>query len=359
MTSAERPPGRPALDRRARILLPVLIVLLALVSVYRYTREPPRSVHVFQGEALGTTFSVKLAEAEVAPEHDVGGVVSKALERVDAAMSDWRPDSELSRFNAHTSTQPFPVSEETLAVFAVAQEVAERSAGALDVTVAPLVAIWGFGARAQEGPPTPAAIEALRAHVGYESLVVDRQAGTLRKRDPDLTCDLSAVAKGFAVDRVAGALDALGFQRYLVEVGGELRARGTHLDGGPWRVAIETPDAPGRQIHRIVELRDAAMATSGDYRAYYEVDGRRLSHTIDPRTGRPIEHGLASVTVVASDAAHADALATALNVLGPEAGYAMARSQGIAAYFIVRAEGFEIRATPGFESLLVPEPSSP
>jgi thiamine biosynthesis lipoprotein len=165
-----------------------------------------------------------------------------------------------------------------------------------------------------------------------------------------VVCDLSAIAKGYGVDQVAEALVALGHGDFLVEVGGEMRARGRRLDGEPWRVAIETPDSDVRRVWETLLLRDMALATSGDYRSYYEAGGRRYSHTIDPRSGRPVEHELASVSVLHAEAIWADALATALNVLGPEAGYALAEAEGWAAYFLVRdpAGQFSPRETPAF-----------
>jgi len=175
----------------------------------------------------------------------------------------------------------------------------------------------------------------------------------LTKAIPTLALDLSAIAKGYVVDLIAAAIQQQGYERFLVEVGGELRAGGQHLDGAPWRVAIETPDVAGRAIHQVVSLEGRGMATSGDYRNYYERDGARFSHALDPRTGRPVAHRLASVTVLHETAAEADAWATALQVLGPEAGYALAVEEGLAAYFIVRrGEGFESRATAAFTPVL-------
>ncbi len=340
-----------------RVLLPVFAVLLAVASYQLYCRDPARVLVELRGRALGTTWSVKLATTGLSEEVEQAttALIALRLERVDALMSTWKADSELSRFNTSASTAPFAVSAETLAVFEIAQQVSRRSGGAFDVTVGPLVQAWGFGSQGRSEPPDPAILAVLRESVGYEKLVVDSASSSLSKRVPGLEADLSAVAKGYAVDLVALGLDELRHGNYLVELGGELRARGAHLDGTPWRVAIETPDGPGRAIHRVVELKDLSMATSGDYRNYYErQDGRRLSHTIDPRTGTPIDHGLASVTVLHPQAAWADAWATALNVLGPEAGYDLAVAEGLAVYLIVRRPGarvgqFDVRMTPAFE----------
>jgi thiamine biosynthesis lipoprotein len=357
MTSAEPSPGRPLLDRRARWLLPIFLVLLTVLSIHRYTQTPHTDVYVMRGAAMGTSWSLKIAGAELSPEDEkrLGNLVSTRLARIDKLMSTWDPQSELGRFNAHEAEKKFRISRETREVLTIAKEVHELSGGAFDVTVGPLVSAWGFGAGAPEGPPPPptlAELEEARALVGFPRVALDG-LGRLYKQFPGVELDFSAVAKGYAVDFVAEGLEKLGYADFLFELGGELRSRGTHEDGSPWRVAVEEPQVEGRAIHAIVRLEDASMATSGDYRSFYERDGQRFSHTIDPRSGRPVEHGLASVSVVHPEAARADALATALNVLGPQEGLALARAEGIAAYFITRVgEGFEVSMTDSFRALL-------
>ncbi|MBW2401473.1 MAG: FAD:protein FMN transferase [Deltaproteobacteria bacterium] len=356
MTSAADPPRRSgfSLSGRARVLLPLMLMLLLAASIHRLACAPPPLAQAeFVGESMGTSWSVKLAvvDLDAAERAEVKRTIEFELRAVDEAMSTWRLDSELSRFNAHGSTEPFPVSNELLAVFRIASEVSELSGGAFDVTVGPVVAAWGFGATDRiPAPPPPEELEQLRERVGYR--LVEVQAGALRKSRGDVVCDLSAIAKGFAVDRVAEALSELGYRDYLVEVGGEIRARGQRRGGGFWRVAIERPDAGARDAFDVLPLRDVALATSGDYRNFYQSGGRRYSHTIDPRTARPIEHALASVSVLHRDAVYADALATALNVLGSEAGYSLAEREGLAALFIVREAdaAFSARATPAFEA---------
>ncbi len=347
----------PTLSRRAKIALPIVIVLFALLSWHRYSQAPSSALTEWQGEIFGTTWSVKVS-TELAPvaRDAIAAEIDETLARVDALMSTWKPDSELSRFNAARSTDPFPIEADTAAVFAIALEVGERSGGAFDVTVGPLVEAWGFGASGVPlEAPDAATLEALGARVGLDRLVLDRDAQppTLTKRHPEVAADLSAVAKGHAVDRVAQRLVAAGFDGFLVEIGGELRAQGRRPDGTPWRVAIEEPVFEGRAIHRVLALEDHAIATSGEYRNYRETsDGARVSHTIDPRTARPIAHGLASVTVVHREAAWADAWATALNVLGPDEGYLLAERESLAATFIVRGgDGFEARSTPALDAL--------
>ena len=286
---------------------------------------------------MGTSFSVKsVVESERLAE--AGGwedAVRGALDEVDATMSTWREDSDLSRLNDNESTEPQVVDRELIAILALATEVSERSGGAFDVTVGPLVDAWGFGPEAV--PPTPPAADRLarlRESVGWELLELDHDAGTVRKLDGRVRGDLSAIAKGWAVDRVATALRELGHERFMVEVGGEVFAAGAKADGAAWRIAIEHPRADGREVHRVVTLDGLGLATSGDYRNYWQRDGVRYSHTIDPRTGAPVTHSLVSASVVDADTARADAWATALLVLGSEEGLAIAEREGLAALLL-------------------------
>jgi len=306
----------------------------------------------FQGGALGTTYMVKVVGAGGLGRHVIQGAIMFELDLVDARMSTYREDSELSRFNRFTGSEPFPMSEETLEVFRRAMAISEETEGAFDITVGPLVNAWGFGPEpASPDGPDDATLAALRERVGYRNLIIEE--GAVRKSRPDIYCDLSAIAKGYAAERIARALDRLQVSRYLVEVGGEIVAKGHNVQGRPWRVGIERPAPAQRSLLRIVELKQQAMATSGDYRNYYERDGLFLSHLIDPRTGRPIAHDLASVTVIHDSCTDADAYATALIVLGPEEGYAVAERLGLAALFILRDEQGDLseRRTSSFKVL--------
>lgn len=314
-----------------RRLAALLVLFLALVT-WRLWPRAPQLTHL-SGQTMGTTWAVKVVGLPCAPE-EAQRAVSQALEGVDLAMSTWKRESELSSLNRHQGPTPFPLSAATREVLALALQVSELSGGAFDVTVAPLVDAWGFGPPGAREPPDPAALARLREAVGYRQLNLS-DAG-VSKAQEQVQVDLSAIAKGYGVDRAAQALETLGARRYLVEVGGELRARGLNLEGVPWQVGVERPDPSGRFVQRVVPLLDAALATSGDYRNFFERGGRRFSHTIDPRTGRPIAHALASVTVVADTCARADALATALNVLGPEEGLALARREHLSAWFLSR-----------------------
>ena len=338
------------LTARARLLLPSFLVLLVVLTVMRLCAESPsRALLEFRGPTMGTTYSVKVVAKGVssAERQSLAAMIEGRLTEVNRLMSTYDPESELSRFNQHTSTRPFALSPETFEVFRVAQEVSELTGGAFDVTVGPLVAAWGFGAtnRVPE-PPLPEELAALRERVGYRLIEIDPSSRSVTKRHPETVCDLSAVAKGYAVDLVARRLIERGHTDFLIEVGGEMKARGEREGGGPWRVAIEQPEPAQRSIFKLVELADRALATSGDYRNYYDNDGVRFSHLIDPRSGRPIAHGLTSVSVVHPSAAHADALATGLGVLGAEEGYTLAERQGLAAYFIVREPDGGLRGIP-------------
>ncbi len=327
-----------------------LAVLAFFVWASGCERRPVE--HLIDGPIMGTTYSVKLVgafEAEELLAFEAG--IEAALNEVNALMSTYDPESELSRFNALDSTAAFQVSPPTAEVVRIAQTVSEQTGGAFDITVGPIVNAYGFGPEERTEAPTEEELAALYDRVGYEKLTLEE--GTLRKAQPDLYVDLSAVAKGYAVDAVAAYLEQQGVNDYLVEVGGEMRARGLNGSGDVWRVGIEKPMAEGRAMQRAVSLADAALATSGDYRNFYLVDGEPVSHTIDPRTGRPARHPLTAVSVVHEACAWADAYATALMVLGPEAGPAFAEQHDLAALFLVR-EGDELREilSPAMDALL-------
>jgi len=269
-------------------------------------------------------------------------------------MSHYLEDSEISRLNRLSEAGPFPISPETLEVLQHALEISSTSGGAFDITVGPLVDAWGFGPSGRVAhAPSEAEIEHLLEATGWEGLQVDRSSSTVTKARPELRIDLSAIAKGFAVDQVADALDGEGVHRYMVEIGGEIRTRGRNAQEQAWRIGIERPVPGDKVIDLIVPLSDLAIATSGDYRNYYEVDGKRISHTIDPRTGRPITHNVASVSVVSPVCVRADAYATGLLVLGSE-GFDLAEDLGLAAYFLQRdkEDVFVGRMTSAFKEIL-------
>jgi thiamine biosynthesis lipoprotein len=301
------------------------------------TPEAGSGRRVLAGETMGTTWRVTLIGAPLA---DWRAEIERVLARVDARFSTWRADSEISRFNVSRSTEWHPVSEETVRLVAEARGVSERTGGAFDPSVEPLVALWGFGAGGRQPLPPPApAMARARTHVGMAALALRDSPPALRKRAPEQALDLSGIAKGHGVDAVAEQLVALGATRFLVEIGGELRCAGAGPHEGLWRVAIERPRAGPAALQRVLTLRDMALATSGSYRNFVTVAGERQPHVLDPRTGEPIRHALVSVSVLAARASLADAFATGLLVLGPERGPELAMREGLAALFVVEREG--------------------
>ena len=307
------------------------------------------------GEALGTTFKVSVVEPTASLDTEALETdILAALARVDALASTWRDDSELAALNAADSTDWIDVSGTFCSALADSWAVSRASGGAFDATIGPLVNLWGFGPNGRVVvPPTEAAIDDAMQHVGHEKLELDCENARVRKSDPELYVDLSGWAKGYAVDEVAEVLADRQLANFLVEVGGERRVSGHNSEARKWAVAIETPSTSQRAPQSIIRITDTGVATSGDYRNYFEYDGVSYSHTIDPRTGRPVTHDLAAVTVLQASSAFADAMATALLVLGPDDGPELAEDLGIAAYFLIRAEsGIEEITTNAFEAVL-------
>ncbi len=310
------------------------------------------------GETMGVLWHVTVNHTPLGKE-ELEHTLNAVIHEVDARMSTYKEDSEVSRFAQAPAEKDFPVSADTAFVVEEALRISHLTAGAFDPTVQPLVQIWGFGpGSTPPHAPSPEQVEATRMHCGYTKLEV-RPGPALRKAIPQLRLDLSAIAKGFGVDVLCSKLDELGIQNYLVEVGGELRTRGHAPSGGPWRIGIDHPQdmaLPGSQLQAIVELENAAIATSGDYRNFHLVDGKRVSHTIDPRTGYPVEHRLTSVSILAPTCMEADAVATACMVLGTEDGLRLVeRMDGIEGYFLLHQEGKILsRKSPGFPALQLP-----
>lgn len=295
---------------------------------------------------MGTRYNVSIAApSEPFDGNRLQAAIESELDRVDRAMSTYRDDSELSRFNRRASTEPFPLSAAMFTVFAAAQAVSEASGGAFDITVGPLVEAWGFGPLETDGRrPDSKTIALLRERTGWENLVLDPDRQTVRKTLPQIECDLSAIAKGYAVDRVSETLLSFGCGNHMVEIGGEVRVRGRNGEAKPWRIGVEKP-GDARAVYRVLPLSGNGMATSGDYRNFRELEGKRYVHTIDPRNGLPIAHRTASVTVLDRSAMRADAFATAILVLGENTGFELAEREGLAALLLLR------RADGGFDEL--------
>ena len=321
--------------------------------------EGPQQVHSLSGYTMGTEWSVQLVAHPSASE--LGGVrqeIDAALETVNAQMSTFREDSDISRFNRLSPGETIELPPEFGKVLLAALEMAEATDGAYDPTVGPLVNLWGFGpdGRRTRGPPEEE-IEAARSRVGWQQLEVMTREGTVALIQPGgVYLDLSSIAKGYAVDLIAERLDTLGFSAYLIDIGGDMRMRGHRPDGRGWRIGIERPVPGMRAVHSVIAPGDRAVATSGSYRNFYIDDAQEHSHTIDPRSGQPVPPDLLSVTVLHDSAMVADALATAIMVLGPQDGYAFARAHELAVVLMVREDDMiKERMTPAFAPFLAEE----
>jgi thiamine biosynthesis lipoprotein len=333
-----------------------LAALFACLLTACTPRPQPAESVTFEGSIMGTTFHVKLvAKLDDAATAAAANAVEAALQRVDGKMSTYKTDSELSQLNQHAAGAPVTLSDETFKVLALAQQVNAESGGAFDVTVGPLVNAWGFGPTDLESAPSDEVLAGLRALTGPDKIQLDPAARSVTKALDGVYCDLSAIAKGYGVDQAAEALLALGYQNFMVEVGGEVRTSGLNTQGVAWRIAIEKPLDYDRAMQEIVGLSNMSLATSGNYRNFYMDGDKRISHTINPRTGRPVDHALASVSVIHPECALADAYATALMVLGPDEGMAFAERLGLAVFFIIHGDGDALvtRQTPGFAPYLV------
>ena len=339
----------PTTHSRWRHVTSALLVLLLAACG---GGDADRPLYELKGAAMGTTWSVKVVDLPDGPVRgDLRDEVESTIVLTEKALSTYLPRSELSRFNASESTDWIGVSSELCVLVDVALGLSEMTGGAFDVTVGPLVNLWGFG---PDGgvtePPAEQAIAAAREAAGYELLHTDCEQPALRKDRADLYVDLSGIAKGYAVDKVAHILNRREIRDYLVEIGGELKAAGKNASGADWAIAIEEPRLEGRAVQTIVGLSDLGMATSGDYRNFFRHEGTLYSHTIDPRSGWPTSHDGASVTVVADSTGFADAMATALLVLGPDDGIEFADRHAIAAYYLVRTgTGFDERRSVAFD----------
>lgn len=296
--------------------------------------EQKQEVHL-TGPTMGTSYNVKYVPAESVTPTLLQTEIDQRLEEINQLMSTYIKDSELSRFNQWQSREPFPISAETTLVMAEAKRLGVLSEGVLDVTVGPLVNLWGFGPQSRpETIPSPELINNIQQQIGLDKLTLT--SNTASKSQPNLYVDLSTIAKGYGVDQLAEILLTHNIKNFLVEVGGEMRVSGKKLSGKPWAIAIEKPESYSRSIQKIISVGNNAVATSGDYRNYYEEDGQRYSHLINPATGYPIQHNLVSVTVVHPSSMTADGLATALNVMGKDKALALAEKHDLAVLLITK-----------------------
>lgn len=311
-----------------------------------------QSIERFGGPTMGSSYTVQYVPTGKAPDAaKLKAEVDTILASLDEQFSTYRDNSVVSRFNALPAGACMALSADMLKLWRYGEELSQQSGGALDLSVEPLMNLWGFGPQSRrEQVPAPADLQRERTRVGHQHL---RLQGEQLCKDVDAQLDFDSIVAGYAVDQVSARLMELGLTDYLVEITGELKAVGHKPDGSPWRIALEVPSGEReRQVERSVALDGIGLSTSGDYRNYFEEGGQRYSHTFDPRTGAPVRHALASVTVAEAQALRADGLSTLLMVLGPEEGYTFAERNGLAAFFIVRqGEGFVTRATPRFEAL--------
>ena len=313
------------------------LICMVLVSILAACGDQRAAEYQLSGSAMGTSFTVAVVTELAFDRQHLQAQIVATLENVEQRMSTYRRNSELSQFNHSSSTDWTPVSRELCEAVDEAIDFGDLTDGAFDITVGPLVNLWGFGPDdSRKEPPSAEAIDAAMLATGREYLHADCEVPAIRKDHMDIYIDLSAYAKGLAADDIAALLDNENIANYLVEIGGDLRARGHNASNAKWRIAIERPDQSGNAVEKIIHVHDLSVATSGDYRNFFEFEGRRYSHTIDPRTGWPVTHNLASVTVLGESAAFADAMATAMMVLGPEAGMALAEREGIAANLLLR-----------------------
>ena len=320
---------------------------------------PASTATVLDGKTMGTFWRVSVIGVDEAKAEALRAKVQAQLDADDRLLSTWKNDSALMRFNHAADTRPWPVSEAMADIVTLSLRIGAKTHGAMDITVGPLVNLWGFGPDKQPvATPDAQAIAAAKARTGLQHLQVINQSGRqfLQKDIPDLFVDLSTVGEGYAADHLARLMEQEGISRYLVSVGGALVSRGMNGEGKPWRVAIQKPTDRENAVQAIVDINGHGISTSGSYRNYYELDGKRISHVIDPQTGQPITHKLVSVTVIAPTALEADGWDTGLMVLGPEKAQQVVREQGLAVYMIVKeGEGFKTWMSPQFRTFLVGE----
>lgn len=343
-----------------------VVVLGFLFSLLTSCGEPPPAPTLkMAGATMGTSYhiTVVLPQSAVVPDAvPIQALIDTRLVEINRQMSTYIDDSEISRFNRLAVGEWLSIGAEFFHVLLLSIETSWLTGGSFDITVGPLVDAWGFGAgskldeRGRPSLPTDSQVAELLLNTGFQHLQLDLAKIQLSKSRP-VQLNVSAIAKGYAVDQIASLLSEQGFVNYMVEIGGELRLAGHNRKGLPWRIAIEQPGSGFGEVHRAIAVSDKAVATSGDYRNFYELDGNRYAHTINPLNGRPVPQALASVTVVAEEAALADAYATAIGVLGPKAGLKLAEQQGLAIYLLlpkVEGDGFDIRYSQAFKPYLEP-----
>ncbi len=324
----------------------LLIPLLVLVLSCHNSNEGASAIQIISGHTMGTTYTVK-ALATQTKKNILKEKIDKLLGKINSAMSTYDKRSELSLLNMNLSKDWIKISDELKVVLEAAIEVNKMSKGGFDVTIGPLVNLWGFGPQYRKKVPSSKSIDDARKFIGMDKLTVDLKNHRIKKLYSNIYIDLSAVAKGYGVDCVGRLLEESGINNYMVEIGGEIRTRG-EKSSGPWKILIESPTNDGMGSE-VLEMGDISIATSGSYRNYFESNGKKFSHAIDQITGRPVSHELISVSVLHQSCMMADAIATALLVLGPKRGERMADEFNIGAYFIYKSNGLlKMKKTKNF-----------
>ncbi|MCP4294657.1 MAG: FAD:protein FMN transferase [Proteobacteria bacterium] len=337
---------------RLQFLTLLMLFVLGSCEQSDVSKEPT----LLTGRTMGTTYQVKFVSPDQPFDSEtLHQRINGILNEIDQNMSTYSGDSELMVFNQYSGTDWYDISNETREVIDKAIIISELSNGALDITIGGLVELWGFGWRQTDDRiPTESEIKQLIKTVNYREIKTREYPSSIRKLKPQITIDLSSTAKGYAVDQVTEYLESTGIKNYLVEIGGEMRLGGVKDVGKPWKVAIEKPISKEPSIQQVVSFEGKGMATSGDYRNYFKKEGIRYSHTLDPRTGKPIVHDLASVSVITDSCIAADAWATAFMVLGVNEGMKLAKRLKLAVYFVTRDGGdFVVEMTPEFEPYLL------
>ncbi|MBF6637204.1 FAD:protein FMN transferase ApbE [Rouxiella silvae] len=334
---------------------PAILGCAILLSACGPDKDAAPSV-VISGKTMGTYYRVSVVGLDKSREPELRQQIEAQLKEDDHELSTYKDDSVLSRFNQYTGTEPQPISSGMADAIITSLRVGQKTGGAMDITVGPLVNLWGFGPNKEPiKMPTQQQIDAAKAEIGLQHLKVIQQydGDYLQKDKPDMYVDLSTVGEGYATDHLARLVEANGISNYLVSVGGAVVSRGKNPEGKTWQVAIQKPTDKEDAVQAIVDLQGMGISTSGSYRNYYELDGKRLSHIIDPATGRPITHKLVSATVIASTALEADGWDTGLMVLGTKKALALAEKEHLAVYLITKeGDGFKTTMTPQFKAYL-------
>ena len=324
------------------------LVLLIIGTVFIIKQQNSTPYQYNEGQIFGTFYHITYQNNE-----NLQKEIEAELKKVDNSLSTFNKQSIISKINRNEPTQ---LDELFIDVFDKAKTISKETDGAFDITVAPLVNLWGFGSEKRpEKQPTPEQLAERQAWVGIDKITLDtnKEKATLSKALPQVYVDLSSIAKGFGVDQVAEKLEQLNAQNYMVEIGGEIRAKGKNIEGKPWQIAIEKPTTTGeRAVEAVIGLNNMGMASSGDYRIYFEENGKRFAHEIDPKTGYPIQHHLASITVLAPTSMTADGLSTGLFVLGEDKALEVAEKNNLAVYLIIRTDnGFVTKSSSAFKKL--------